>query len=391
MPTITTYATAGGKRYLVRYRTPDRRQTMKRGFATKRDAERFLAGVEMSKDRGEWVDPTKSRVTIADWAEQWYEAQVQLKPTTRSGYRHGLDKHVLPRWGKTRLGEVSHADVQAWVSDLSARLAPSTVRQIHLVLSGVLKYAVMDKRIPANPSDGVRLPRIVKTSRGYLSNDQVARLARACGPDADVIILLAYTGLRWGEMAGLKTARIDLDRRRIDVADAVSDPRGRVIWGTPKSHERRSVPFPDFLSESLRARCTGKHPDDLVFMAPDGGVLRSGNFRNRRFNSALASIQAADPEFPKVTPHDLRHTAASLAVSVGANVKAVQRMLGHSSAAMTLDVYADLFDDDLDAVAVALNGSVPFSNVFKMCSLNENEADVEPEIGHKKRPLPSVS
>ncbi|WP_198421033.1 site-specific integrase [Cryobacterium sp. TMT1-2-2] len=255
MPTITTYATAGGKRYLVRYRTPDRRQTMKRGFATKRDAERFLVGVEISKDRGEWVDPTKSRVTVADWAEQWYEAQVQLKPTTRSGYRHGLDKHVLPRWGTTRLGEVRHADVQAWVSDLSARLAPSTVRQIHLVLSGVLKYAVMDKRIPVNPSDGVRLPRIVKSSRGYLSNDQVSRLARACGPDADVIILLAYTGLRWGEMAGLKTARIDLDRRRIDVAEAVSDPRGRVIWGTPKSHERRSVPFPDFLSDSLRARC----------------------------------------------------------------------------------------------------------------------------------------
>ncbi|WP_233206051.1 site-specific integrase [Cryobacterium sp. N19] len=231
----------------------------------------------------------------------------------------------------------------------------------------------------------------MKSSRGYLSNDQVARLARACGPDADVIILLAYTGLRWGEMAGLKTARIDLDRRRIDVAEAVSDPRGRVIWGTPKSHERRSVPFPDFLSDSLRARCEGKHPDDLVFMAPDGGVLRSGNFRNRRFNSALASIQAADPEFPKVTPHDLRHTAASLAVSVGANVKAVQRMLGHSSAAMTLDVYADLFDDDLDAVAVALNGSVPFSNVFKMCSLDEDEAVSEPERGHKKRPLPSVS
>lgn len=92
-----------------------------------------------------------------------------------------------------------------------------------------------------------------------------------------------------------------------------------------------------------------------------------------------------------MTPHDLRHTAASLAVSVGANVKAVQRMLGHSSAAMTLDVYADLFDDDLDAVAVALNGSVPFSNVFKMCSLDENEAGAEPENGHKKRPLPSVS
>lgn len=83
--------------------------------------------------------------------------------------------------------------------------------------------------------------------------------------------------------------------------------------------------------------------------------LRNGNFRTRTFNLALARTQDDDPDFPKVTPHDLRHTPASLAVSVGANAKAVQRMLGHSSAAMTLDVYAALFDDDLDAVATALN------------------------------------
>ena len=98
-----------------------------------------------------------------------------------------------------------------------------------------------------------------------------------------------------------------------------------------------------------------------------------------------------DPDFPKVTPHDLRDTAASLAVSVGANVKAVQRMLGHSSPAMTLDVYADLFDDHLDAVATALNQSKMISIVSKMWPRRENEADPEPENGHKKRPLPSVS
>jgi integrase len=84
-------------------------------------------------------------------------------------------------------------------------------------------------------------------------------------------------------------------------------------------------------------------------------VLRSGNFRRRQFADAVAAAQEADADFPAMSPHDLRHTAASLAVSAGANVKAVQRMLGHASAAMTLDVYADLFDDDLDAVALALN------------------------------------
>jgi len=175
------------------------------------------------------------------------------------------------------------------------------------------------------------------------------------------------------------SSRIDLDRRRIDIVEAVSDPRGRVICGTPKSHERRSVPFPDFPTEALTARSRGKQPDDLVFMAPDGGVLRNGNFRSRTFNPALAVVRELDPSFPKVTPHDLRHTAASLAVSVGANVKAVQRMLGHASAAMTLDVYTDLFDDDLDAVATALNETVLISDVFKMCSGVESEVSSTPE------------
>ena len=90
----------------------------------------------------------------------------------------------------------------------------------------------------------------------------------------------------------------------------------------------------------------GRGGDDLVFTSPEGGVLRLGNFRRRHFDPAAASVGLAG-----VTPHELRHTAASLAIASGANVKAVQRMLGHASAAMTLDVYSGLFDDDLDAVA----------------------------------------
>ncbi|TFD69820.1 hypothetical protein E3T47_00330 [Cryobacterium ruanii] len=93
----------------------------------------------MSKDRGEWVDPTKARIDVKEWSEQWFRAQVQLKPTTRSSYRHSLDKHVLPRWGQTRLGAVAHGDVQEWVIALAVNLAPSTLRQIHLILSGIIK------------------------------------------------------------------------------------------------------------------------------------------------------------------------------------------------------------------------------------------------------------
>jgi integrase len=120
--------------------------------------------------------------------------------------------------------------------------------------------------------------------------------------------------------------------------------------GTPKSHHRRSVPFPRSLVDPLTRQTAGRPGDALLFTAPEGGVLRVGNFRKRVFDRA-----AREAGLEGLTPHELRHTAASLAVSAGANVKAVQRLLGHASAAMTLDVYSGLFDDDLDAVADRLD------------------------------------
>ena len=133
----------------------------------------------------------------------------------------------------------------------------------------------------------------------------------------------------------LRAGRVDLTRRRLAIVEATSEVRGEIIFGTPKTHQRRSVPFPRFLTEPLAALVTGRAPDDLVFTSPDGHVLRNTNFRRRVFDPA-----ARRAGVPGLTPHELRHTAASLAVAAGANIKAVQQMLGHASAAMTLDVYA---------------------------------------------------
>jgi integrase len=231
----------------------------------------------------------------------------------------------------------------------AAGLAPASIRQAHRVFSLLLALAVRDSRLPRNVAEGVRLPRVVRTERVFLTHDEVAALADACEPHGLVVRVLAYTGLRWGEMAALRVGRIDLLRRRLTVAESVSEIGGRAIFGTPKTHQRRSVPLPRFLVEPLRDHTAGKSPDKLVFTAP-GGLLRSNNFRRRAFDRA-----ATDVGLEGLTPHELRHTAASLAVAAGANVKAVQRMLGHASAAMTLDVYAGLFSDDLDAVADRLD------------------------------------
>ncbi|MBB4140404.1 tyrosine-type recombinase/integrase [Microbacterium invictum] len=124
--------------------------------------------------------------------------------------------------------------------------------------------------------------------------------------------------------------------------------------GTPKSSQRRSVPYPEGLDPLLAAACAGKPSDGLLF--GNGNThMKKENGERSWFATAVRRAQRIDPSIPRLTPHDLRHTAASLAISSGANVKAVQRMLGHASAAMTLDTYVDLFDDDLDSVASKLN------------------------------------
>lgn len=118
-----------------------------------------------------------------------------------------------------------------------------------------------------------------------------------------------------------------------------------------------SVPYPERLAPMIEEACAGKGPEGLLFGDGVNHMRNSG--ANGWFANAVRRAQEIDPSIPRVTPHDLRHTATSLTISSGANVKAVQRMLGHASAAMTLDMYADLFDDDLDAVAESLNAQIP--------------------------------
>jgi integrase len=337
-------------KWRARYRDASGREHS-RHFDRKLDATRWLASVEMARARGEWIDPALARVRVGDWAVTWLAGQVQLKPSTRARYELALQRHVLPAWEHAPLSSVSYADVCRWVTELSALgLAPATVRYAHRVFSLLLTHAVRDGRLARNPAEGVRLPRVPKSEPVFLDHDQVERLAAAAAPYELLVRFLAYTGLRWGEMSALRVRHLDLLRRRVRVEVGFVEVRGRLVEGTPKTHQVRTVPLPRFLVDELAAHVEGRAPTDLVFSTVNGAPLRNSNFRSRHWDKAVAACG-----LDGLTPHDLRHTAASLAIAAGANVKAVQRMLGHASAAMTLDVYAGLFGDDLDTVADLLD------------------------------------
>jgi len=354
MGSVHAYTISAGKRYRVLYRKPDHSQGQKRGFTTKKAAELYLSTVEIAKARGEFVDPSASSITVADLGPAWLERKKHLKPSAYRALESAWDTHVLPTWGGFQLGKISQTAIQAWTTTLSATRSATTVSRAYGVLAAILDDAVSDRRLNRNPARGVNLPRKTGKRRMYLSHAQVRLLAREAGSRSTLVLFFAYTGLRWGEATGLRVRDVDPVKRRVSVHENAVNVNGTVHVGTPKTHAARSVPFPAFLAAPLAAAADGKKREQLLF--GDGDVhVRPPDGRRGWFVSAVARCMEIDETFPKVTIHDLRHTAASLAISAGANVKAVQRMLGHASAAMTLDTYADLFDDDLDAVATALD------------------------------------
>ena len=358
MGSISSYESAAGRRYRVRYRKPDNSQTDRRGFKTKREAELFLSTTEVSKAWGEYIDPTASRVTVGELGDEWLKHLGHLKASSARPLEIAWRLHVNPRWSSIAVSDVRYSDVQSWVTDLQVAKAKSatTVLRAYGVLASILDVAVKDRRLLSNPARGLNLPRKVGKEHVYLSHAQVKLLAANARENEALVNFLAYTGLRWGEATGLRVRDIDFARRRVKVQQNAVMVGGTIVVGTPKSHEARSVPIPSFLREPLLALCESKASNDLVF--GDGHeYIRPPDSRRGWWNAALRRSREIEPEFPSVTRHDMRHTAASLAVSAGANVKAVQRMLGHASAAMTLDTYADLFDDDLDAVADALDAA----------------------------------
>jgi integrase len=154
-----------------------------RHFARKVDAQRWVDDVTSAVVTGTYTDPRTSRVTLSDWSATWLAGQVHLKATGLTRVEGIVRLYIVPRWGSTRLRDVSHAEVQAWVTELLAGgLSASSVQRTHGLLSQMLDLAVRDRRLPANPAKGVKLPRKLAKPRRFLTADQVEALVVECEP-----------------------------------------------------------------------------------------------------------------------------------------------------------------------------------------------------------------
>ena len=222
--------------------------------------------------------------------------------------------------------------------------------------------AVNARRLAINPAKGIEnMPRKVARRHVYLAADDVHRLASEAGQHRALVLTLAFCGIRWGEAIALRVRDIEFLKRRLVVSENAVQLGVNHAVGTTKGRKARSVPVSTFVLDELSIQCRNTAAGDLVFSGPTGGYLPRPKSTRGWFAGAVSRAKV-----PTITPHDLRHTCASLSVSAGMNVLALQRMLGHTSAKVTLDTYADLFDADLDAVAATLHATYSRENVAKM-------------------------
>lgn len=378
MVNITSYGTKAGVRYRVRYRKPDGTQTDKRGFKRKKDAEAWAAEhVTTAKAQDTYIDPQGGNILVGDLYEQWMAMKRPLvKPNTIDTDERTWRTHVRDKWASRRIGSITRAEVQEWVSGIASRKSPSTTIKAYAMLKGICDMAVKDRRIARAPTDGVTTPkRDRRKPKRYLTVEQLLAFAEAAGHAMNVpmerralVLLLGFCGLRWGEASAMRVRDIDFARNRIHVETNVTGRTGHKTETTPKNHEVRDVPMPHIVADALAGIIVGKDDDERVFVDPSGGPLRFQSASDAKGNRTWWVSALRRAGLPLLSPHDLRDTAASIAVSAGANVKALQRMLGHKSAAMTLDTYADLFDSDLDDVAVMVDARIDV--VLKKCGQN---------------------
>ena len=309
----------------------------------------------------------------------------RVKPRTSDGARGVLERHIVPAFGRRRIGSLRSRDVELWVQKLSETLTPGTVRNIYNVLNKSCKYALRHDWIANNPCTGVELPQShseIVDKRCFLTPAQVVALAEELSKKEAhyglIVRMAAYTGLRSGELAALRIRDINLLHRVVEVRRTVSRRTGHG-WQTtaPKSKRSvRDVPLTRSLCEELRVWISqhpaADNPDAPLWPGSrntgKGGevdwsrTFDVGNLGKRYFRPLVRSGALLDAGISTALRwHDLRHTYASIMAAAGRDVRLVSTWMGHSGIDVTEKTYVHLFrvdhSSEMDAVEAFLSGA----------------------------------
>ncbi|MEV6101047.1 site-specific integrase [Nocardia sp. NPDC051981] len=351
---------------------------------TKGEAKTFLAQVELSKATGNYVSPHAGRTKFGDHAREWMKSW-NIDHTTRARDLSIMRTHVLPYWEGWQLGKIDHLSAQKWITGLCEQRSRATVAECKRLMSGVMRSAVRNRLIGADPTVGVRIPkrRVRDTDHRVISKEEVRQLLLpAVRPERyrALVATAAFTGLRWGEAVGLCADALDLEQRVLHVKRTVIEVSGHTEFKPfPKSRAGvRTVPLPKWLVAELedhrRAYPAGQR--GLIFCNEVGGALRRTLFRSRVWRPALvragllgeisevdgkfeavwmdeegevysevfgnydqAVRHVARHEFGGLRFHDLRHSYGTWLADDGVEPNKIARVMGHENITTTLQLY----------------------------------------------------
>lgn len=333
-----------------------RRQQRRGGFPSEREAERALAQLSRKIESNRYVDATD--LTVGDFLLAWLAGKGNLRPSTRRGYRRNIEKYLVPRIGQVKLSALHGAQIERALGELrdDRGIGAATTRRVFATLRVALNKAVRQGLIVNNPCATVELESEVehRKNASVWTPEQVRRFLKHVHHDRlhPLYLLVVTTGLRRGEVIALRWDDIDLDACLMLVQRSVVQIGGDIVEGAPKTkHSKRVVPIDANTVIALRAHRRRQAQERLtagpawqdqvgrVFTRTDGATLVP-EFVSRTFKN-----QARDAGVPVIRFHDLRHTTATLALAGGVAMRVVSERLGHSTTAITSDLYTKVYDE----------------------------------------------
>jgi integrase len=330
--------------------------------------------VKTDVSRGAYWDPSRSRITVARFADEWLDGAMNLGDGGRETYRRDLDRYILPELGAYRLGSLTVTAIDDYLSGELEDLAASSVHRHYRTIRRMCEVAVIKGRLQKNPCNAVSPPKADHAEMRFLSVDQVLALADVISPGRGWrsksgtgkdrpgryrawVLLAAFGGPRWSEMVGLRRSAVKGAQVRI-VEQLVRRDDGEWHRYKPKTKAgRRVIRLPALVADELAVHLdewAAEGPDGLVFPNRLGSPLNGPSFTGNVWKPGLLRAGLD----PKIRIHDLRHTAVALAIQVGAHPKAIQMRMGHASITTTLDRYGHLFPEMDGEIATGLDGLV---------------------------------
>ena len=291
--------------------------------------------------------------TVGNWLEVWYEnyAKIKMRPSTYLTYHGYIENHIKPQLGKIPLNDLTTLHLQQFYKKLLAEgrverieaqkqpkgLSTKTVRNIHQMIGSAYNLAIEQRLVTKNPTQGCALPKVEHKEMKTLTADQLSAFFQEARDSGvyELYYLDLATGLRRGELLGLKWTDVDLDRGVLKIQRAISRQNGKVVEAPLKTKNAyRTLPLSADAIDVLMQQRRKTGNSEWVFPSPTGGPMSP--------DSVLHMLQRVLKRagLPKVRFHDLRHTFATLALQNGVDIKTVSGMLGHFSAGFTLDTYA---------------------------------------------------